>query len=90
MPGTNPILLDRILYWLRCIEQGKPMTMAVAVRRADGTISPLGDEDYAKLTAAFLLGAEEAPVYLIDARDETPDRLESLRKELEKLQTEGN
>ena len=90
MPGTNLILEERIRYWLHRIEQGKPVTMSVCVRRQDGTVYPLGVESYARLAAARLVGAEEAPMYIIEEKDATPDRLESLRKALEQLQAEGN
>ena len=90
MPGTNTILLDRILYWLRCIEQGKPMTMPLGVRREDGTIYPLCTEDYAKLAAVRLAGIRKYTMYVVEEKEISPDKLESIREAWEQRHAQGN
>jgi hypothetical protein len=90
MPGTNPILPERILFWLRCMAEGKPVPMPLGVRREDGTIYPLGTEDYAKAAAALLAGIRKYTMYVVEEKDLPPDKLESLRKSREQRHAQGN
>jgi hypothetical protein len=93
MSESDPIFEERVRYWVRLMEQGKPVPMPVLVRPAGGGKAvPLRDDDRAKLEALKRTGDDDETVeaYVIDEKDVTPEQLEQLRKELDRAATESN
>jgi hypothetical protein len=90
MAEADPVIEERIQYWMRQIQQGKGMPMPVSVRRADGTVYPLGDEDRCKMEAAMRLGEKSVNTYVIKEENTTPEKLADLRKKLEQSRAADN
>jgi hypothetical protein len=83
------MLEERVRYWMQQLQAGKDIPAAAVIQKPDGRFEPLRPEDACKIEARERLGHQTSDTYVI-AADTPPDRLEALRKELDRVDAQAN
>jgi hypothetical protein len=74
----DPIFEERVRYWQRRLEQGRPVPPINVVERADGKHALLGEEARALAAACGRVGRTEFECFVVKAEDLPPPGSEEL------------